>query len=232
MKQTLIFGHRGASKRAPENTIKAFRLAFEEGAEGIEFDIRLSADNEIVVIHDATIDRTSNGIGKVNELNFSELSEYNFGEGEKIPSLREVLKIFGNTYWLNIEIKEIGLEEILVDLLLELRITEKIVISSFLLPALVKIKELDENLSTAYLYDFALDDLESLLEEVQVDGIHPGKKNTTKNIVQAAHEKKLAVRVWTVDDPKLAKELTKYGVDAIITNAPKEIIVALEAKNS
>lgn len=230
MSYPLIFGHRGASIRAPENTLKAFNLAFKEGANGIEFDIRLSTDNEIVVIHDETIDRTSNSSGKVNSLTLEKLQKFDFGEGEKIPTLKEVLTKFGNKHWLNIEIKEEGLELILVDLLKNLKVKEKIVISSFLLPTLIKIKELAPEIPTGYLYEFHLNDLDGLLDEVSINGIHPVKENITKKIIQEAHQKNLAVRAWTVDDPKMAQKLAENGIDGIITNNPKGIIAALSKK--
>ncbi len=226
----MIFGHRGASIRAPENTLKAFDLAIKEGANGIEFDIRLSADNEIAIIHDETINRTSNSTGKVNSLTLEELQKFDFGEGEKIPALKEVLEIFGNKHWLNIEIKEEGLEQILVDLLKELKVKEKIVISSFLIPVLFKMKELAPEIPTGYLYEYDLDDLDGLLEEVAINGIHPIKENITKKLILEAHQKNLAVRAWTVDDTEIARKLAENGIDGIITNDPKGIITALNLK--
>ncbi len=226
----MIFGHRGASIRAPENTLKAFDLAIKEGANGIEFDIRLSADNEIAIIHDETINRTSNSTGKVNSLTLEELQKFDFGEGEKIPALKEVLEIFGNKHWLNIEIKEEGLEQILVDLLKELKVKEKIVISSFLIPVLFKMKELAPEIPTGYLYEYDLDDLDGLLEEVTINGIHPIKENITKKLILEAHQKNLAVRAWTVDDTEIARKLAENGIDGIITNDPKGIITALNLK--
>jgi len=226
-----IFAHRGASIKAPENTLKAFDLAIKERANGIEFDTRLSADKVIVVIHDGTINRTSNSSGKVNSLTLEELQKFDFGEGEKIPTLKEVLEKYGNKYWLNIEIKEEGFEPILVDLLKELNVKEKIVISSFLIPALLKIKELAPEIPTGYLYEYDLNELDGLLEEVTVNGIHPVKENVTKELIQDAHQKNLTVRAWTVDDPEIAKKLAENGIDGIITNDPKGIIAALNSKS-
>ncbi len=230
MSYPLIFAHRGASKRAPENTLKAFNQGIKEGANGIELDIRITSDKEIVVIHDETIDRTSNSSGKVNALTLQELLKYDFGEGEKIPTLKQVLKKFGNRCWLNIEIKEEGFEQILVELLKEQQIIEKIVISSFLIPTLIKIKELAPEIQTGYLYNFNLDDLDGLLEEVIINGIHPEKGTITKKTIQDAHRKDLVIRAWTVDDPKIAKKLAESGIDGIITNDPKRIITALSKK--
>jgi len=110
MKIPLIFGHRGSSIREPENTMRALQAAIQEGADGVEFDVRITKDREIVIIHDAMINRTSNGNGRVKKFNCSELLGFDFGKGEKIPLLKDVLKKYGNKYWLNIEIKETGFE--------------------------------------------------------------------------------------------------------------------------
>ena len=92
MNLPLIFGHRGASALEPENTMRAFTRAFNDGAHGIEFDVRLTADNRIVVIHDKTLVRTSNGQGLVKNLTVEELLKYDFGLREKIPTLEDIDK--------------------------------------------------------------------------------------------------------------------------------------------
>ena len=226
----IIFGHRGASHIEPENTLLAFERAFADGALGIEFDVRSSMDNKIVVIHDETINRTSNATGKVNSYQLEELLTFDFGKREKIPTLNEVLSKYGNKYWLNIEIKEEGLEENIIELIKKYKITHKLVISSFLIPVLNKVKELDEAVPTAFLYDFPLNDLNELMNEVRVDGLHPSKKHVTKELIINAHAKSLSVRTWTVDEISLAENFYKMGVDGIITNNPKAIIEALTTK--
>ncbi|MEA2071024.1 MAG: glycerophosphodiester phosphodiesterase family protein, partial [Asgard group archaeon] len=94
MTKCVILGHRGASAVEPENTMRAFHKAVEDGADGIELDIHKTKDEKIVVIHDATIDRTSNGFGKVAEMTYADLQKFDFGNGEKIPLLEDVLKKF------------------------------------------------------------------------------------------------------------------------------------------
>jgi len=229
MKTPLIFAHRGSSIREPENTIRAFQAAFQEGADGVEFDIRRTKDGEIVIIHDATISRTSNGVGRVKKFNYSQLLEYDFGKGEKIPLLEDVLKLFGNNHWLNIEIKETGFEKHLVELLYELQISEKIVISSFKQSALKAVSKLNPNLPLALLYNHTKVNL-TKLQEMKITSIHPGKECVTEKLIQAAHNLNFKVRVWTVDNFSKAKTLAKYGVDGIITNDPLGIIQSLRTK--
>ncbi|MHA1213294.1 MAG: glycerophosphodiester phosphodiesterase [Candidatus Heimdallarchaeota archaeon] len=137
MINTIIFGHRGASALEPENTMRAFARAFQDGATGIEFDIRLTKDKQIVVIHDKSINRTSNGKSLVKDMTYKELQEYDFGKGEKIPLLKDVLKLYGNRFWLNIEIKETGFEKEVVELLHKFEIKKKCLISSFKESALI-----------------------------------------------------------------------------------------------
>ncbi|NHJ05170.1 MAG: glycerophosphodiester phosphodiesterase [Candidatus Heimdallarchaeota archaeon] len=230
MKLPIIFGHRGASSEHPENTMKAFKQAFIEGALGIEFDVRFSADNEIVIIHDELINRTSDGIGKVNSLTLKELRNFDFGLGEKIPTLKEVLLEFGNKFWLNIEIKEVGLEEQLVRLLSQNKISEKFVVSSFYGEVLNKIKEISSKIPTAFLYDFPINNLDELTNEIQIDGIHPGKNQINQKLIDQAHERSLSVRGWTIDEIDLAINFTSINIDGIITNTPKIIINALKTK--
>ncbi|MFW9924575.1 MAG: glycerophosphodiester phosphodiesterase [Candidatus Thorarchaeota archaeon] len=232
MKQPIIFGHRGASAEEPENTLRAFKKAFLYGAGGIEFDVQSCGSGEIVIIHDQKVDRTSNGNGFVKDYSYQELLKFDFGKQEKIPLLEDVLKLYGNDYWLNIEIKEVGIEKQVFELLQKYSISKKTVVSSFHIPALKAMRKLDNEIEIAFLYDFNIDDLPSLLQEVNVNSIHPGKELINKEIISTAHELKLTIRSWTIDDTIMAKQFAIWGIDGIITNKPKEIIQRLQPKNS
>ncbi|MHA1243374.1 MAG: glycerophosphodiester phosphodiesterase [Candidatus Heimdallarchaeota archaeon] len=229
MKIPLIFGHRGSSIREPENTMRALQAAIQEGADGVEFDVRITKDREIVIIHDAMINRTSNGNGRVKKFNCSELLGFDFGKGEKIPLLKDVLKKYGNKYWLNIEIKETGFECDLIEMLREFKITEKVVISSFKKAALKIIAKLTTDIPLAYLFNRPMNNF-TKLQKLKFTSIHPGKSLVNKQLIQAANKANLKVRVWTVDDFKEAKRLAKLGVDGIITNDPQGVIQALRTK--
>ncbi|MCK5158858.1 MAG: glycerophosphodiester phosphodiesterase [Candidatus Heimdallarchaeota archaeon] len=230
MKLPMIFGHRGASSIEPENTMKAFQQAFEDGADGIEFDVRLTADNQMVIIHDSLINRTSNGIGLVRKKTYQELLEFDFGKGEKIPLLEDVLKKFRNQKWLNIEIKEQGFEKQLLELLDKLKITRKYVISSFDISVIQKIKELNSEIPTAFLYQTIRFNLQALISKTQCDGIHPKHTIVNRRLFSEARYYRLAIRAWTVDSERKAWKLTKLGINGIITNNPKKLLLYLKEK--
>ncbi len=230
MKLPIIFGHRGASSIEPENTMRAFTQAFQDGADGIEFDVRLTADNQMVIIHDTLIDRTSNGIGLVSQKTYQELLKFDFGKGEKILLLEDVLKKFGNQKWLNIEIKEQGFEKQLLEMLDKLKINQKYVISSFEISVLQKIKELNSEIPTAFLYQTARLNLQALISKSQCDGIHPKHTIVNRRLFSEARYYRLALRVWTIDSQRKAWKLTKLGIDGIITNNPKKLFLFLKEK--
>jgi glycerophosphoryl diester phosphodiesterase len=230
MKLPIIFGHRGASAIEPENTMKAFIQAFQDGADGIEFDVRLTADNQMVIIHDSLINRTSNGSGLVRKKTFQELLEFDFGKGEKIPLLEDVLKKYRNQKWLNIEIKEQGFEKQLLEMLENLKITQKYVISSFEISVLEKIKELNNEIPTAFLFEAGRINLSELIKKIECKGIHPKHTIVNKSFMGEAIYYRLAVRAWTVDNPRKALKLTKMRINGLITNNPKKIINYLKGK--
>ncbi|MBD3191551.1 MAG: hypothetical protein GF308_12955 [Candidatus Heimdallarchaeota archaeon] len=228
MTKPLIFGHRGAPYNQPENTLKSFKQAFQDGADGIEFDVRLTSDKEMIVIHDETINRTTNGTGFVKELTHMEIRQVNINNKLKIPTLEEVVKKFGNEKWLNIEIKEPGFEKQLIELLNDLQITKKIVLSSFFVSVIQEINNISKKFSTALLFTYEINDFQSLKKEMVIDSIHPHHKLVNKELMDQAKNNKLAVRAWTVDNPTKALSLTKIGIDGIITNNPKKIITKLK----
>jgi len=230
MKLPMIIGHRGSSSIEPENTMKAFIQAFQDGADGIEFDVRLTADNQMVIIHDSLIDRTSNGIGLVRKKTYQELLKFDYGKGEKIPLLADVLKKFGNQKWLNIEIKEQGFEKQLLEMLDKLKIKQKYVISSFKISVIQKIKELNNEIPTAYLYETGRLNLQELVIKLQCEGIHPKHTIVNRRLISEARYYNLAVRAWTVDSERKAWKLTKLGIDGLITNNPKKLILSLKEK--
>src|SRR6266566_2193784 len=129
----IIFGHRGAPgyPRSGENTAVSFRKALEWSATGLEFDVRRCADGRIVVIHDETIDRTTNGRGRVADLTYDQLSRFDAGSGEPIPLLTDVLDAFGTECLLNIELKDAGIMKHVKDLVLQRNLERHVIVSGF-----------------------------------------------------------------------------------------------------
>jgi len=246
---TKIYAHRGSRGSFPENTMLAFEKAIFSGADGIEFDVHLTKDGEVVVIHDATLDRTTTGTGyikdftleKLNHLSagakFTEFKNYEFSwDLERIPTLKQVLELcLPYNIFLNIELKtyEItypDIEEKVLQVVRDLRYPDDLVIySSFHLPTLVRLKKLDPKIKLAWLVENFVPKPLEYLEEMSWDSFHIDKKIVLKYLT---YYKNIAsnLRVWTVNEPLEMKQLLKTKVDAIITDYP-EIAIELRDKS-
>lgn len=247
----LILAHRGASAYAPENTIAAFRLARELGADGIELDVQLTRDKVPIVIHDDTVDRTTDGHGRVCDLTIAEIAQLDAGSwktedyrGEPIPTLAQVFDALSD--WLkpvgreragliNVELKTEwiltdGLEREVLNLIARYGIQERIVLSSFSPLSLYRAKKINPRLRRGMLYDpsEAIYLRRAWLRPfVAPQTMHPEHVMVDAKFMEWAKRKKLGVIPWTVDDPDEAKRLAELGVNAMITNKPDVIREAL-----
>ncbi|HEY7349005.1 MAG TPA: glycerophosphodiester phosphodiesterase family protein [Ktedonobacterales bacterium] len=227
------FAHRGASGRSPENTLLAFRYAFELGADAIECDVQLSADGAPVIIHDSTVDRTTNGSGVVDQLSLEELRRLDAGAGEQIPELRETLALCREKGKLvNLEIKADRLEQAqriaqVVGAALESGGYEELaLVSSFWLPALTGLKSAHPQIHTATLHSgtrWRLMNMITAARATGADAIHPDTRLTSRALVENAHTAGLQINVWTVDQPRRMQRLASWGVDGIMTNYPERM---------
>ncbi|MBC7252060.1 MAG: glycerophosphodiester phosphodiesterase [Anaerolineae bacterium] len=232
----LNFAHRGASAYAPANTLSAFRLAAELGADGVELDVQLSRDGEVVVIHDFTVDATTNGSGPVAHKTLAELQALDAGSwfdpafaGEHIPTLQEVMDAVGHRLLLNIEIKlpftlrNTGLEAEVVRLIEDNNLLSRVIVSSFHPLALRRVKALNRRIPTGLLYAH---NLPIYLRRawfaplVPHEARHPDFTLVTPAYVRTMKARGYRINVWTVDDPTEMRRLLALGVDAIITNRP------------
>ena len=237
----LVIGHRGASSEAPENTLAAFARGLETGADGFEFDVHMSKDGELVVIHDETVARTTGGSGWVKDMTLDELKALDAGfwfdprfRGERIPTLKQVLELIAEkSKLINIELKSgiviyPHMERRIIEVIDEFDILDKTVISSFNHYSLRTAKEVEPEAKTGILY------MEGLVEpwiyalHVPADGLHPASYLVTPEIVRSAHDAGLFVNVWTVDKADEMKKMVASGVDAVITNCPGEMISLLK----
>lgn len=231
----LIFAHRGASAKAPENTLAAFELALREGAPAIELDAKLSADGHVVVIHDPTVDRTTNGRGKVAQLTLSQLRALDAGSffsanyrGEKIPTLEEVFELVGKRALINIELTNYTTpRDLLVTEVCRLvrkhRMEENVLFSSFLpsnlrqaamlLPEVPRGLLALEGWKGVWMRSFVF-----FFGEYQA--LHPYVSDVNPNQIAAVHRLRRRVHVWTVNDPSQMRRLFKWGVDGIFTDDP------------
>jgi glycerophosphoryl diester phosphodiesterase len=250
------FAHRGASARAPENTLEAFRLAVEAGAEGLELDVHMTRDGEIVVIHDPAVARTTDGSGAVAGMALDDLrgldAGYRFspdggrthpyrGRGVKIPTLMEIYKDFPAAY-VNIEIKEAqpGVEEAVVGLIRDAGAEERTLVVSNRHGVVRRFRKLSgSRISTGAsrreIRDFYLLSrlrLERLCrpayDALQVPVDYRGISLVTPRFVEAAHSLGVRVDVWTINDPGQMKRLLDLGVDVIMTDRPEVLAGVLE----
>ena len=234
-KGPLIIGHRGASADAPENSLAAFALALEQGADGIEFDVQLSADGHPMVMHDWTVDRTTNGHGSVSRLTLRELQSLDAGDGRPVPTLGDVLKMFGPKLLYNIELKEIGLRDhdlgaIVADRVKKHNLAHRTLISSFNLLALRRLRRHSpEKTPLALIRQTGLGKMGHWLVNGRVD--QPDHSLVDEKNMEWARKRQLRIHVWTVDDPAEAQRLVSLGVHGIITNKRKLIRQSVTLEN-
>lgn len=223
----LIIAHRGASRDAPENTITAFALAVEQGADGIELDVQLSADGVPVVIHDSSVERTTNGRGAVSKLTLEQLQKLDAGDGRAVPTLDEVFEIFGPTLLYNVELKtgfwpDSNLAAAVAERIDGHHLEEHVLVSSFSPLAMQQArKTLNPRTPAAHLRMSGPAALKHRF--VKLEGDNPYFKLVDDRYMNWARRENLLVNVWTVDDPVEAQRLTGLGVTSIITNLPSLI---------
>lgn len=229
----LIIAHRGSSKEAPENTMAAFRLALEQGCDAIELDIHLSADRRVIVCHDATIDRTTDGTGAIVEMTAAQLQQYDAGSwfgatfaGERLPLLEEVLDLVPASIGINIEIKSHQHPEVIGTVLALLESRNRlgsVFFSSFGHDCMVRLKQAAPSARVGLLYDSEAAECLSYFDRQQVEGysLHPHKAYVDGSYIDAVKQQGLQIYPWTVDDPERMRELLRAGASGIITNRPK-----------
>jgi len=229
--KTKIYAHRGASAYAPENTLEAFKLAAEMGADGVELDVQMTKDGQIVVIHDEKIDRTSNGSGFVKDYTLKELKEFDFsnnmeGFTSHIPTLLEVFEVLKPYDMdINIELKTgiffYPIEEKVVALVEKNYDKNKILYSSFNHESVLKIKNYDKDAYLGFLYADGILDVVNYAKKYEVMALHPALYNIQYDgYLKECREKNIDINVWTVNEEKYMLMCLESGVTSIITNYP------------
>jgi len=232
--RTKIHAHRGASAYRPENTLEAFALAVEQGADCIELDVHLSRDGQIVVAHDERLERVSDGSGFIHEHTLDELKALNFNKlfpdqpACRIPTLAEVYELIENKrVSLNIELKTTEqlypeLPEKLVQMERDFSMTGRCLYSSFNHYSLQEIKRINPKAPIGLLYELGMVDPWVYAEYLSATAIHPHYFviMALPRTVQRCHQHDIQVNVWTVDNPVIINRMINCNVDAIITNKP------------
>lgn len=233
---TNIFAHRGASSQFPENTMIAFKQALKDGADGIELDVQLTRDYVPVIIHDETVNRTTNGHGLVKDHTLRQLKLLNASKQQfiinehgpiQIPTLEEFLKWIEPTHLLlNIELKNNlidypNIEQMVIGLVHKYSMTNRTIYSSFNHNSLLRMKAIDRYSNTSILYKGRLMDAARYAKAHQANGVHPNYHVVSKQYIEYMHQNKLSVRAYTVNHPKAINHLLAWNIDGIFTDHPK-----------
>lgn len=231
----IVFAHRGASAHAPENTLAAFRLAAEHGADAIELDAKLSADGQIVVFHDPTLQRTTGATGLLSSQPLSALKELDAGSffgpqfrGERIPTLAEVFEEVGQRLLINVELTNYStpkdnLPEAVVELIVRMGLQKRILLSSFYPDNLTRARQALPDIPVGLL---AMPGLNGLLSrsalslKVSPQFLHPNLRDATARLIRSEHKRHRRVHVWTVNRQEDMRRLFADGVDGIFTDDP------------
>jgi glycerophosphoryl diester phosphodiesterase len=233
----LVFGHRGASAHAPENTVLALRLAFALGADAVECDVQRSADGGLVIVHDDTLNRTTNGRGPVAARTLAELRALDAGWGQPIPTLDEVLDLCRILRrQVNLEVKAETTEAALTTsaalepALAALEEPERrmVLVSSFELPAVEWLKRRLPWLRAATLHGgnrWQRVDILGPALAMGAEAVHPGRLLVTPEVVERAHGQGLRVHVWTANRWSTLRQLFAWGVDGVVTNYPERAVI-------
>ena len=222
-----VVGHRGAMGYCPENTLVSFERGLELGADWIELDVHLSADGALIVIHDETLDRTTNGHGLVREHTLAQLRELDAGQGQQLMTLPEVLEwARAKDVVVDIEIKNApifydGISEAVVDVVKAVDMTDNVIVISFDHAAVKGVKQREPKIATGVLYACRPTDAGiGLARATGADAVLPHWAYVTREDVALAHDAGLAVAPWATSDPTILRNLITSGVDAIGTNHP------------
>ena len=233
--EPLVGGHRGNPAEFPENTLASFRSAIELGVDMIECDVHMTADGELVVIHDHTLERTTSGTGMVRDQSYAQLRELDAGGGEHVPLLREFLELGAESnVGLVIELKQIpipypGIESKVVELVREAKVLDLVAAISFQHRSVRALKVLEPHLHAGILEGARPISPLRLMEEARADLYAPHYGAMDPELVEEMHAAGKAVGVWTVDDAAGVMWCRICKPDSVFTNRPREIAPLLKS---
>jgi len=226
-----VTGHRGAAGLEPENTLRSIRKAIALGVDRVEIDVRVTRDGHLVVIHDETVNRTTNGHGYVKDLSFDELRRLDAGKGERIPTLEEALKLTKGKVTLQIELKVPEATEPTIRLVEKEKAEREVIITSFMHDLLRKVHDLNPVLRTGALFFDVQGDICQKALDVKSEAIHVYYRNVDSKLVDEAHKRKLKIAVWNPDEIEDMKRMINLNVDVIGTNRPDILLGLLKEMN-
>lgn len=231
---TLIFAHRGYSAKYPENTMLAYEKAVQAGADGIELDVQMTKDGELILMHDEAVDRTTDGTGLVKDKNLEDIKKLDASyvfTGEygvnRIPTLREYFTFAKMADILtNIELKTgvypyDGIEEKTLSMIDEFGLRDKVIVSSFNHYSVLKMKKMAPDMKYGLLEESWIVGMPAYADNLQMNYLHPIASSVTLDMYHESQAKNIGINTWTVDDPAEMKRLLELGVNGIISDDPE-----------
>jgi len=240
--EILVYGHRGAGFSAPENTMASFQMAYAMDVDMIELDVRLTQDDELVVMHDHQVSRTTNGTGSLAEMTLSEVKQLDAGSwfngafaGEPVPTLMEVLTWAKGKIELLIEIKgspqpQNGIEEAVISAIRTAGMEDSVLVKSFFHRSIQRTRQIDPQIPTGILYASALVDPVAAACSAGADSLRNLVKYWTREAVHAAHEAGLQTSAWKVNDLEALENVLDLGLDSFGTDNLQMAVEFLSAR--
>ena len=219
-----IIGHRGAAAAEPENTLRGFRRALDAGAAAVELDVQLTQDGRLAVIHDETVDRTTNGRGRVKDFTMAALQRLDAGRGEPVPALEEVVELVRGRAQLLVDLKQPETALAFLRLCRERLLFEDLRAISFWHPVIKTLKEQEPRLRTGVLLVGCPADPVGLARAALAEALVLHYGYVTPDLVEAAHAAGLLVYIWNIDDVETVKPYLALNLDGIGSNRPDILV--------
>jgi glycerophosphoryl diester phosphodiesterase len=226
---TKVIAHRGSGVGPFENTLRGMEMAITWGADGIECDIQLSHDRELVVFHDHSLDRMTNGSGLLAEHSLEELKALRVGEGEQIPTLAELLGFLKPhpQFLINLDVKVQEIETKILNEIQSHHLLDRVLISSLITQVLKKVRELNANIRTGWIYEYKYEDPVTEALNLECNALHPRLDLVTAQLRQASREQGLMLNPWSINSDKDMRRFIELDVDWIITDEPSQLLRVL-----
>ena len=227
---TWNIGHRGAAGLEPENTLRSFQRAAGEGADALELDLRITRDRQLVVLHDPTVDRTTDGRGPVHGMTLAELQDLGGGMGERVPTLTEVME--ATALPIHAELKVVEAAEPLARLILETEAAERLTPISFHAAALRRVKRAVPNLPVGLIFSGAPPDAAQRVLSVGASLVSLEAAHLSVEAVERCRRAGLKITTWTVNELEQMRRAMELGVDGIVTDRPDLLAGIVNARGS
>jgi glycerophosphoryl diester phosphodiesterase len=220
----IVVGHRGCALLEPENTLRGFRHALELGCDYVETDVRLTRDGHLVLMHDETVDRTTNGSGSVAELTFGEIRALDAGQGEQVPTLAELLPLLRGRAHLLCELKGENTAAEAVRIVREAGMEREVVFTCFDLARIRQVKAIDPSLRTGAIFGSPPPDFAQQARAAGAEGVGVNYRHQSAAVIAAAHAAGLLIRAWNPDTEADIQAMIDLRPDGISSNRPDLVL--------